>query len=220
MGFLPDIGNILSGAGDSLGGLGNIQPTLEANLNSLRYGFNTLRNLSFKGLLNGTAFPHTYKSGARIKGYLIDAETSEMRKFQYNPQTMEYERSANYAEIKSPGMQYPLIYFVNGNAKNFTVELFLYDRPSTGKILKDVDWLESFLPAYNNTDYFRRPHPIIFAYGGFVAKCIVLAVKPKYDEYDERNGEPYMAHVMVDFKVVDMPKKAEKKVGDSDGGVT
>ena len=210
MGF--DFGNLLGKAGDALGSIGSITGSIDRTLNTLRYGKNILQGITLKNLLNGSAFPHTYKSGAKTKGYLIDAETNEMKKFQFNPQSMEYSRGANYAEIAAPGMQYPLIYFVNGETKEFELELFLYDRPSSGKILKDIAWLEGFLPEYRNDNLFKRPHPVIFAYGGVVCKCVVTRVVQKHDEYDEKGL--YMAHVVLSLKVVDIPKE-ENKAEDS-----
>lgn len=192
----------------SFAGIGDVTSSISNTLDMFRYDMNVLRGMSLKSLLAG-GFPHKKVSGAKIKGIFVDAETGERYRFQYNPQTLEHSRTANFAEVKSPGMQYPLVYFVNGNAKDFEVELFLYERPAKGKINKDYEWFESFLPKYSNTDFFSRPHPIMISYGGFVAKCVMTGCKLHVDEFDE-NGQPYMAHITLNLKVVDMPAKTDK----------
>lgn len=194
----------------SFAGIGDVANTVSNSLDMFRYDVNVLQGMNLRSLLVG-GFPHKKTSGARIKGVFVDAETGERYRFQYNPQTLEHGRTANYAEVKSPGQQYPLIYFVNGNAKDFDMELFLYERPARGKINRDYEWFESFLPKYSNKELFSRPHPILISYGGFVAKCVVTGCKLHVDEYDE-NGEPYMAHINLSFKVVDMPSQKNSEM--------
>lgn len=188
----------------SFGSTGRTSLSSYLDLSSFRNLKKQMKGFTLKRVLNGTAIRHVYNSGARIKGYLIDAVTGDTRKFQYNPQSMEYSRGANYGEIKSPGMQYPIIYFVNGDSENFDLELFIVDRPSTGKINKDIAWCKSFLPRYRNDMYFSRPHPIIYAYGNYICKCVVTNVRTRIDEYDEE-GEPWLAHITLSLKVVDIP---------------
>lgn len=210
MGFdfssVADVLGIRSGDGVmSFGSVGKTSLTSYLNLNSFRSLENSFKRITLSNLNSGSAIPHVYKSGARIKGYLVDAEdTSNKRKFQYNPQSMDYSRGATYAQVKAPGMQYPLIYFVNGEAEEFELELFVVDRPSTGKINKDIDWCKSFLPKYRNDDFFSRPHPLIYSYGNFVCKCVLTNFSPHIDEYDE-SGEPWMAHLKLKLLIVDVP---------------
>lgn len=171
--------------------------------------------LSSMGLNLSTNFTsHKKSSGARIKGYIMDATLKKKLKFQFNPQSMEYTRSVNYAEVVSPGMQYPLTYFVNGGSKTFELELFEYDRPSTGRIRKDIEFLEGLMPKMTNTQgYFINPNACIVAYGGDVAKCVVTGLRTHIDEYAQ-DGTPYMAHLTVSLRVVDVP--LDKKVGSTD----
>lgn len=188
------------------GSFGKTALTSYLNLNDFRALTNQLERFTLKNFLNGSALPHLYKSGAKIKGYLVDAEdASNRRKFQFNPQSMEYSRAANYGQIKSPGMQYPLIYFINGDVSEFELELFVVDRPATGKINDDINWCNSFLPDYRNDNFFHRPHPLIYAYGGFVCKCVLTSFTSHIDEYDT-NGEPYMAHLKLKLLIVDIPE--------------
>lgn len=216
-----DFGNVLNGivsenkeAVPSFGSVGRTSLTSYLNLNNFRTLKNSLERITLKNIVTGAALPHIYKSGARIKGYLVDAENmSNKRKFQYNPQSMEYSRSATYAQVKAPGMQYPLIYFVNGEAEEFELELFVVDHPSTGKIREDIEWCKSFLPKYRNDDFFHRPHPLIYSYGNFVCKCVLTNFTSHIDEYGE-DGEPRLAHLKLKLLIVDVPDtKEEKDIG-------
>ena len=187
-----------------LNGLGETFSSASRSIDLAQVGINTIQGMTFNRLLNGV-FPHKKKSGAKIKGYIIDSRTQKIFKFQFNPQTMDYTRSANFAEVLSPGMQYPLTYFVNGGSKTFDLELFEYDRPTTGKINKDIEFLETLMPKMSNIQgYFTNPNSCIFAYGGFIAKCVVTGMKVHIDEYAQ-SGEPYMAHITLSMRVVDVP---------------
>ena len=185
-------------------GLTNIMPSVGNSLGNLRYTANVIEGFSLNNLLSGT-FPHKKSSGAKIKGYLINSKTKESLKFQYNPQSMDYSRSVNFAEVLSPGMQYPLTYFVRGGSESFELELFEYDRPTTGKIQKDIDFIEKIMPKKSNMQgLFINPNTVIYAYGGYIAKCVITGFKKHIDEYAE-SGEPYMAHLTISLKVVDVP---------------
>ena len=201
-GFLPNKDDAIS-----FGSVGKTSLTSYLNLEG---GFKSLGNqlsqITSKNVLNGVQIPHVYKSGATIKGYLLDAlDSKNKRKFQYNPRTMDYERSATYAQIKAPGMQYPLIYFVSGEVKKFDLELFIVDHPTTGKINEDIQWCESFLPKYKNDELFSNPRPIIYAYGNYVCKCVVESVKTHIEEYDA-SGDPWLATLTLSMLVVDAPQ--------------
>lgn len=191
---------------DGLGNIGSVVSSVSKSLDSLRYGVNVIRGLSFHNILNGV-FPHTKSSGAKVKGVLMDCETGDFFKFQYNPETVEYSREANYAEIVSPGMQYPLTYFVNGGSKTFSLELFEYDRPSTGLIRKHIQWFEGFMPRMSNHtgNVFVNPHALAYSYGGDIFKCVLTGYKYHIDMFDE-SGQPYLCHHTLNLRVVDVPK--------------
>ena len=200
-GFLPN-----NDKAPSFGSVGKTSLTSYLNLEG---GFKSLKNqvsqLTLKNVLNGVQIPHVYKSGAKTKGYLVDGlDSGNKRKFQYNPRTMDYSRSATYAQIKAPGMQYPLIYFVSGEVEKFDLELFIVDRPTTGKINEDIEWVKQFLPKYRNNELFSIPHPIIYAYGNYVCKCVLESFKWHIEEYDA-SGDPWLANFTLSMMVVDEP---------------
>ena len=84
-------------------------------------------------------------SSAKTKCYLINLDTGKRLTAQFNPTTVPYGRSASYSEISSPGMSYTLTQYAGGNAREFTIELFFYDKPFSGKINNARNFLEELI---------------------------------------------------------------------------
>lgn len=135
----------------------------------------------------GSAFNSGGK--AKTKAYIINNDTNAKFTFQFNPTKVPYDRSVNYSQIDSPGMSYPLTQYTGGEAREFPVELFMYDIPYSGKIDSARKFLEDLLPPEYNKGDFKRPPSITFAYGYFVKKCVVKKLSVSDDRMDE-NGRP------------------------------
>lgn len=142
------------------------------------------------------------KVGAKTKGYIKNLDTREIKKFQYNPETFGYSRGATYVEITAPGMPYPDTQFVRGNARLFSVELFMFDKPSTQKINSYKAFLEKLLPPEsNNVPKFTKPPMMLFVYGDFIKKCVLEDLAINIEEYDTK-GEPTMARFTLSLRQV------------------
>lgn len=139
--------------------------------------------------------------GARLKGYIKNLDSGEIMKFQYNPETFEYSRGATYVEIIAPGMSYPTTQYVHGNSRSFPIELFLYDKPSTGVIEGQISFIEGLLPPESNDSGFIKPPTILFVYGNFIKKCVVEEFNVNIEEYDS-NGIPTMARITLTIRQV------------------
>ena len=101
-------------------------------------------------------------SRAKTKCYFINNSTKETINVQFNPESMPYSRSVNFADINSPGMAYPLTQFTGGNAREVPLKLFYYD--TTGnEIEKARNFFEALLPPEKNTEDFTRPPSFTFA---------------------------------------------------------
>lgn len=141
------------------------------------------------------------KVGARIKGYIKNLNTGRIMRFQYNPETFEYSRSATYVELVAPGMSYPTTQYVHGNSRSFPIELFLYDKPYTGVIDRQKSFFEGLLPPeYNNINY-TKPPMVLFVYGSFIKRCVVEELNVKIEEYDSW-GRPTMARFNLSLRQV------------------
>lgn len=138
---------------------------------------------------HGSPFNADSKSDVNKRCYLKNNVTGGILRAQFNPTSIPYGRSANYATIESPGMAYPLTQFVNGNVRQFSFELFFYDKPFTGRINTARKFLEALLPPESNSKSFTKPPTFKFAYGYFV-KTLVLEQLDIDDSWLDGDGQP------------------------------
>lgn len=135
-----------------------------------------------------------------MKAYLINNDSKEKREFQYNPESVPYTREANFNDINSPGMCYPLTQFNGGKVREFEVKFLMYDRPYTGKIDSMRTFLEGLMPPEFNADYLRPP-VVTFAYGYFVRNCVVKKLSVN-DEILDEQGRPTMTEFTLSFRQI------------------
>lgn len=140
-------------------------------------------------------------SKAKTRCYIINNSTNSRLTFQFNPETMPYSRSANYTSIDSPGMSYPLTQYVGGSVREFSFEVFYYDRPYSGKIDKARKFLEGLLPPEKNKKGFTKPPTFTMAYGYFV-KVYVLTNLQVNDEWINNDGNPIMTRFQLTVRQV------------------
>lgn len=140
-------------------------------------------------------------SKAKTRCYIIRNDTNEKMVFQFNPTSVPYSRSANYSSIESPGMSYPLTQYVGGNVREFSFEVFYYDKPYSGKINTARKFLEGLLPPEKNTSSFTKPPTFTFAYGYFV-RTLVLEQLDVNDEWLNEDGQPLMTRFTLTVRQV------------------
>ena len=121
---------------------------------------------------------------------IYNCDTKEAIICQFNPSDLPRDRSVNYATITSPGMAYPLIQFVNGEAEDVDIQLFLYDREDTWRLKNFENFIEQLLPPKHNSSGFKRPPMFKFYYGNSVENY-VLVKKSIESELLNEEGEPY-----------------------------
>lgn len=140
-------------------------------------------------------------SRAKSRSYIINNDTGEKLMFQFNPTSVPYGRSAQYTDINSPGMSYPLTQYAGGDSRSFSVELFYFDKPSSGKIERARRFIEELLPPEYNTEDFVKPPTFIFAFGYFVKTCVLQKFDVNDEELDE-NGNPTITRFTLTLKQV------------------
>ena len=140
-------------------------------------------------------------SKAKTRCYIIRNDNNKKLKFQFNPEKVPYGRGANYSTIESPGMSYPLTQYVGGQVREFSFEVFYYDKPYSGKIKKARKFLEGLLPPEKNKKKFTKPPTFTFAYGYFVRK-LVLTNLDVDDEWLDRNGRQIMTRFTLTVRQV------------------
>lgn len=147
------------------------------------------------------AHPFNADSRAKSRSYIINNDTGEKLVFQFNPTSVPYSRGAEYSEIKAPLMSYPLTQYAGGTSRSFKVELFMYDRPSSGKIEEARLKLESYLPPEYNDPEFIKPPSLTFAFGYFVKKCVLEQLEVNDELFDE-NGNPTQTRFTLSLKQI------------------
>lgn len=128
-------------------------------------------------------------SRAKTRCYIINNDTNRKLVFQFNPTSIPYSRGANYSSIESPGMSYPLTQYVGGQAREFSFDVFYYDKPYSGKIDSARKFLEELLPPEYNMESFTKPPTFTLAYGYFV-KTLVLTDLQVNDDWLDSDGHP------------------------------
>ena len=140
-------------------------------------------------------------SKAKTRCYIIRNDNNKKMTFQFNPTSVPYSRSANYSTIESPGMSYPLTQYVGGQVREFSFEVFYYDKPYSGKINTARKFLEGLLPPEKNIKSFTKPPTFTLAYGYFV-RTLVLTNLSVEDEWLDENGQPLMTRFTLTVRQV------------------
>lgn len=140
-------------------------------------------------------------SRAKTRCYVIRNDNNKKMTFQFNPTSVPYGRGANYSSIESPGMSYPLTQYVGGQVREFSFEVFYYDKPYSGKINTARKFLEGLLPPEKNKESFTKPPTFTFAYGYFV-KTLVLVHLDVNDEWLNEDGQPLMTRFTLTVRQV------------------
>ena len=91
--------------------------------------------------------------------------------------------------------------YTGGNVREFSVELFYYDKPYTGKIDEARKFLEDLLPPEKNSKTFKRPPTFTIAYGYFV-RTGVLTNLDVTDDWLNEDGKPIMTHFTLTIRQV------------------
>lgn len=142
------------------------------------------------------------KVGAKTKGFIENLTTLQTMKFQFNPEAFQYSRGATYSEIVSPGMSYPSLQYVHGNARSFSVELFFFDKPCTGLIDTYREFFEELLPPEDNPPDFKKPPKMFFCYGYFLKVCVLEELSVVDEEFDDKSGKPVMSRMTLTLRQV------------------
>lgn len=141
------------------------------------------------------------ESRAKTRCYIVRNDTNERHTFQFNPESIPYDRGARYSTIESPGMSYPLTQYTGGQVREFTFEVFYYDKPYSGQIKKALKFLEGLLPPEKNKSSFKKPPSFTLAYGYFV-RTLVLVNLSVHDEWLDEDGRQLMTRFTLTVRQV------------------
>ena len=140
--------------------------------------------------------------GAIVKGYLKNLSTNKIKKFLFNPSTVNTKRTVGYAVLSSPGCSYPKFQYLDGGQKTISFELFLHG--TKGEVQSYITFLEGLLPKEDSSAKFKKPPEVLFAFGNFIDKCILLDIDIGYEAYRVKDKElvPTQAKVKLNLVAV------------------
>lgn len=129
-------------------------------------------------------------SGAKTKGWIKNNVTGELKSFPYNAETFTFSRSTTFADITSPGMQYPLTQFVHGNIREFNYDLYFNYRPQgDGKFREWCTFIGAFLPPEKNIVGYTKPPDLTFCHGIWIRICVLVSLDIEVIDMDS-TGDP------------------------------
>lgn len=123
----------------------------------------------------------------------------------FNPAEYSFDRSNSYKGTAVPGLGSPLIQFINGEADQLSMELFLddyTDPPSqqTGATKKPVEDRIKDLSALLNIDRdLHAPPPVRFSWGPLEFTGVIEKLSRKVSLF-QPDGTPARARLTVTFK--------------------
>lgn len=145
---------------------------------------------------------NNFSHGSKVhRGFLKNNDTGVVTDFQYTPETLQYTRAMNYADIKAPCVPYPLTQFTGGSVREFSTELFFYDKPYTGLINKKMIEIGKYLTPEYNVKGYKRPPSMLFVMGYFKRICVLKDLDIKIEEFDEQ-GNPTIARFKLSLRQV------------------
>lgn len=143
----------------------------------------------------------SYRVGAKTKGYIKNLDSGEFMKFQYNPETFNYGRTASFNEVSSPASPYPLISYGKGDLTAISFVVPVFDPLSEGKVEMFLSFMEQFLPRTDTSTFIDsdpKPKEMMLFYGRFSRKCVLKGLHTEYVRYDS-DGLPIHVNVSIDL---------------------
>jgi Contractile injection system tube protein/LysM domain len=126
----------------------------------------------------------------------LDAPGTPPIPVMFNPPKYELSKTNQFAEIKIPGLPSSVLQFVNGNAKNLTMDLF-FDTTDKGI---DVRIHSSAVSNLTEPDPVTKAPPrLLLLWGSLAFPCFLTSVRQTFD-YFNTVGLPLRATLTVEFK--------------------
>jgi hypothetical protein len=137
---------------------------------------------------------------------------------QFNPADLNFNKTAQFAEIAIPGLDAPVLQFVRGGTQTLTVELFFDTSESgSGPLLKSVKDLTDAFYKLVLQDYDTHAPPVCrFEWGqqnAFV--CVVESIDRKFLLFSP-DGVPLRARLTVKMREYQTVKDMVAKLGSAD----
>lgn len=118
--------------------------------------------------------------GAIKKGFIKNVTTGTVKNFLFNPSSFSDDISVSFSEIGSGGGAKRKHQYIGGDNRKIDFELFLRSK-DPAKVEDFKNYLEDFLPHKR----FDSPPLMLFCFGTYIKKCMVLNVKRKWADFNK-----------------------------------
>ena len=99
------------------------------------------------------------------QGGLVDTESGVRVMFDFNPDSIQDDKSTEFAEVNIPGMSHPRLQFTNGASRMLSFTIFLH-HGATDDVPRAIKILQSWLyPEYENERLKKPPSRLLFVFG-------------------------------------------------------
>jgi Contractile injection system tube protein/LysM domain len=128
----------------------------------------------------------------------LNGSNTERIEVLFNPAEYSVESGNQFASTSLPGLESPILSFVNGNADTLTMELFFDtytygNRADVSEITKEIAKLMDIDPE------LHAPPIVLFQWGKFEFRAVIERLSQKFTMFLE-NGTPVRATLNVTFK--------------------
>lgn len=120
-------------------------------------------------------------AGAKIKGYIKNTKTGEIKSLMFNPETLSDSQSVKYKTFSSPCSSYPVVSYTGTGERTINVDIFLYGKPA--EVQGWIDWINKDVNPKNQWDV---PPVYIYALGTYVHNVVITSIKRKFDMWNEQ----------------------------------
>ncbi len=139
-----------------------------------------------------------------FKGAIIDMNTAEIKKYQYNPEGFSVSKSMNYAAITIPGLDRPIYQFVSGGEDVIDLKLFLnaLNHPRGGQgILSEYTWFKDRTQVTRSGNMLKVPPPkVLWVWPNIgSAKCIMSSCNIEWTAFF-KDGFPKLGEMTIELK--------------------
>ena len=114
--------------------------------------------------------------GAKVKGYLKNCETNEIKRFMFNPSSIEYDVNLEFNTLISPGLNYPKIVYGKGQEVDRPFSLYLVGEDTE----EYIRFLEGLLKPKTS---YSEPPMVMCVFGTTVFKGYVNSLKVQKTQF-------------------------------------
>lgn len=134
----------------------------------------------------------------RVSGYIVNKDTNDVLRFQYNPIELVTDRGNKFSTIDAPGIEYPALFYSGGekSAINLTLEFYDGATPTSGgrnnsvSVMAQIDSMASprrrQMGMIRGVNHFVSPPICVFVWGSEVFSFVLQKYTFKRKYFNER----------------------------------